>query len=288
MKAYYLILKIFKTILPSRFVKYLNSLRRSRRYKKYFKINNGKDLIKEIIIEGISFKLILNPYLNVFIDYFIYLNGVWEPNISKQIKQFLPKDGVFLDIGANIGYHSIFAACYLNSFGQVIAFEPIPYLAEQIKNSITLNHLKNIKVENFALSNKFGSAPMSLIDENIGASTLKKVMNKNLVKEKINVKVSTLDFFLENLSRLDLIKIDVEGNEFETLIGGKKLLEKFHPIIIMEFSPTLYEFDYRGKTKKFEIFLSNLGYSFYSTFNEKIDLHTLNLSQNEQYNIICR
>lgn len=288
MTFYYKLVTLLKKILPEKLVKKIKAYRREKRIKEYFSINQGEDFFKDIKIEGVDFKIALNPYLNAGVDYQIYKTGNWEPEISKLIKKFMPAKGVFLDIGANIGYHSLFAASFLKEEGMVYAFEPIPRLAKQLESSVEANYFHNLKVENSALSDKEGSAILSLIDENIGASSLKEAQDQNLVTEKITVGLKTLNSFLNQLPRVDLIKIDVEGNEFETLRGGVDVFRKFKPVIIMEFSHSLYENDYQGKTKEFVSFLKGLGYQFFLLSEEEINPNSFLGDEKEQHDILCR
>lgn len=288
MTFYYKLVALLKKILPEKLVKKIKAYRREKRIKEYFSINQGKDFFKDIKVEDVSFKLALNPYFNAGVDYQIYKTGKWEPEISKLIKKFMPAKGVFLDIGANIGYHSLFVASLLKEEGMVYAFEPIPRLARQLESSVEDNYFHNLKVENSALSDKEGEATLSLIDENIGASSLKEAQDQNLVTEKITVKLKTLNSFLKQFPRVDLIKIDVEGNEFETLRGGVDVLRKFRPVIIMEFSHLLYENDYQGKTKEFVDFLKDLGYRFFLLSEEEIDPTSFLDDGKEQHDILCR
>ena len=70
-------------------------------------------------------------------------------------------------------------------------------------------------------------------------------------------------------SRVDVIKIDVEGYEYEVFKGGEKILEKYHPVIFMEFSPVFYIQDYREKAQEFVVLLKNKGYQFLPSIKMK-------------------
>jgi FkbM family methyltransferase len=284
----YRIAALLKQILPDSVVYRIKMYRRRKRIEKYYAINNGDDIVKTVKTESESFDMYLNPYLNAGVDYEIFKNGVWEVEISQLIKKYLPVGGVFVDIGANIGYHSLYAAARVTATGVVYSFEPIPRLAQQIEKSAVANNFNNITIFNTALSDKAGQATLSLIDENIGASSLKNAIDQKLVTEKITVRVSTLDTFLSHFQRLDLIKIDIEGNEFEALRGGVQVLKKYTPVIIMEFSHVMYEHDYIGKTKEFITFLDKLGYSFFTLDEMQIELESVLTGKAEQNDIICR
>jgi hypothetical protein len=107
-------------------------------------------------------------------------------------------------------------------------------------------------------------------------------------KELIQIK--TLDSVFNPDTQIKVIKIDVEGYEFEALSGGRKLLEKHTPAIIMEFSPLFYMKDYVGKAKEFTLFLEKIGYSFETLENKPIDLHKwLDSNKSDsQIDLVCR
>ncbi len=278
-----------KSILPKPVLRWLKNYRKKLRVKSFFSTKNKKYRVKEMLVEDVRYQINLEPFANAGVDYVIYHEGGWEPHISRVIKRYLPREGTFLDIGANIGYHTLFAASYLNEKGQVWAFEPIPWLVTQLRSSLKLNNLDNVQIENYALGDHNEKTEISIIDGNIGASRLGSVLSEERVAAKIPVAVTTLDSYQEQFGRLDVVKIDVEGRELEALRGGRHLLEKFHPVIVMEFSPSIYEADYQGKAKDLISFLTALGYRFYdSKTNEELSVEQILSSDLEQQDIVCR
>lgn len=264
--------KIAKAILPDSVVGQVKNTRRSIRQKKRFSINNGEDVLKEVTIFGKTLYIYLNPYLNGGVDDDIYKTGTWEPEILAIIKKYIPKNGVFIDIGANIGFHSLAAAVAVGKEGKVVSFEPIPRLRDQMLRSVKKNDFANISVEPFALGLDEKEAVLSIVDENIGASSLQNVDVDREVNNKVVVSVKQLDSYMDHFSHIDLIKIDIEGSEFEALRGGEELIKKFKPVIVLEFSPHIYEKDYMGKSLELFTYLSNLGYKITDVENRVTDI----------------
>ena len=104
------LLSKIKPFTPRYVQKVYRKYRRWERFHKRFLINRGQPFIKNILTQAVSFKIVINPFSNGCVDDVIAADGVWEPNVSKNIKNSLPPNGIFIDIGANIGYHSLFAA----------------------------------------------------------------------------------------------------------------------------------------------------------------------------------
>lgn len=157
-----------------------------------------------------------------------------EPDIKKYFKL---KEGIFIDVGANIGKYSIIVGKELNNFGKVLSFEPMRENFEILEKNIKLNNLNNVLSFELALGNKEGEATFYLDREGVGGgghSLLKEAQTEKSGIVKVQVK--KMDNLLNSLklTRVDLIKIDVEGAESEVLKGAKKTLKKFHPKIIFE------------------------------------------------------
>lgn len=150
------------------------------------------------------------------------------------IRNFLSEDAVILDIGANVGAYIFVLENYLKP-ENIYAFEPNPQLFKRLKRLFP-----KINLFSFALSdeNKTSEFKIPVINgEKIHTrGTLHtEIVEKN--EEKIilqKVEVKSLDDLDLNFQRLDFIKIDVEGNEMQTLRGARKTIEKFRPILMIE------------------------------------------------------
>lgn len=242
---------------------------------------------------GKSFKIVLDPYHNGTVDEVVANTRAWENEIDEVLLSFLAdKKGVFLDIGANIGYHSLLIATHLRDTVSVHSFEPIPALVKQIKQSAELNELNNLTLHNVALGEGTSEQTMFVRGENIGGSSLLDLDSLDLspVSAKQTISIVCLDSFLPILPGVDLIKIDVEGYELEALRGGRTLLQKYHPTIVIEFSPMFYKLDYANKSLDLINYLNDLGYKFYQLDNTPLDL-TKWLQDNPdatQIDIICK
>ena len=290
---------MIKKILPSFLSKRIILLgKQTKKYlkdkKTFFLYGDGTPFLHSIKLNNTSFKIILDPINNHTVDMWIARNGNWEPSVSKALIENMPKDGIFLDIGANIGYHSLFMASYSKGQEKIYTFEPIKRLHHQLEKSIAVNNFSNITSYNIALGDcDRDSQTIYIREENIGGSSL--LIYPNLeyvnVKETEKVNIRSLDKFFKEDFKVNLIKIDVEGYEYEVLKGGSKLLENNHPTLVIEFSPYFYVQDYANKPFDLIFFLENLGYSFFTLLEEPLDLLLWmkeNKSNSSQVDILCK
>jgi len=158
--------------------------------------------------------------------------------------------GTMIDIGANVGNHSVFLSKY---FGQVIAIEPHPRNFLLLSANCML--ADNILPINTALGSASGSANLSYNDENMGAGSIA----NNVGSKSVTVPVNTLDneIQLNDVQRIDFMKLDVEGLEHDVLKGAVGVIEKHKPVISIEVLPDDIE-DGQNKTLNF---LRELNYS---------------------------
>lgn len=287
--------KVLPSFLSKRIIQIGQEYKRSIRMKKRITTHGGDKPFKyHVNTQGLSFDIMLDPVHNGCLDEAIEEFGFWEKELGSILKKYLRKGSVFLDIGGNIGYHTLFAAACLEGSGKVYSFEPIPRLARQLKESVDINGFSNVEVCNFGLAeHDENNIAIYLRDENIGGSSLFRYQDIELVKvrgtEKINVK--KLDSFLPETVDVNLIKIDVEGYEYEVLKGAAKLLERKHPVIIMEFSPIFYTQESQQKSYEIISFLEKLGYSFYLLTEEPFDILTWlgeGNNKDSQIDILCK
>jgi FkbM family methyltransferase len=143
--------------------------------------------------------------------------GFYEPNISSLIESILKKGDVFIDIGANIGYHSLLASKLVGAEGSVIAIEASPSTFEILLSHIRENNATNVRTINKAASEAPGSVILYRASPgNIGTATT--IKSRGHDEEGI-VESIPIDHILtcEERSRLRLIKMDIEGGELPVL-----------------------------------------------------------------------
>ncbi len=198
------------------------------------------------------------------IGYTITVEGIYEKEELQIIYEWLSKNnlirGAALDIGAHIGNHSIF---FSKIYKWVYSFEPNPLTLKLL--SLNLQQFaKNTTVFPIGLSDKEGSVPFFLAKNHLnigGAKIIYSSDTNNYNKDEIvNVKVNSLDQIdeLKNVE-IGLVKIDVEGAEFNVVSGGKETLTRNKPVILFE--QQLNDFQ-NGRSKVID-YLNDLGYSFY-------------------------
>ena len=166
-------------------------------------------------------------------------------------------DGIAVDIGANIGNHSLY---FSDFFTEIIAFEPHPRSFELLKINSTL--VNNIKCLNLGLSSKAREAKLYVNGRNMSGAKLEK-SSKN---ESADINLSTLDLVLNELEKkVKVIKIDVEGHEFEVLSGAKKTIIKHQPLILFE----QHKDDFSDGTSNVIELIRSYGYSHFACVEKK-------------------
>ena len=202
-------------------------------------------------------------------------NGVFEPYTTQVIKQNISSDDIVIDIGANIGYFTLIMAKCIRENGKVFSFEPEPKNFELLKKNVEINNYSNVILEKKAIGDKTGMAKLYLADRksNLFASGMHRIFQSDLVSQipdPISINIIKLDDYLQDLKfikKIRLIKIDVEGAEFDVLKGMNKILDENKEIeIVMEFSSENLE-DYGSNTPDVVDFLMNKGFKL-SIINE--------------------
>jgi FkbM family methyltransferase len=170
----------------------------------------------------------------------LYVCGSFEPNEFAFLDRVLKPGMVFVDIGANDGYYTLFAAQRVGPAGRVLAVEPSTRERVNLKRNIARNGLGNVTVIPAALGAACGTAELHLAQStHSGHNTFGRFANDGVQAENIEqVKVRTLDRVARELGidRLDVIKIDVEGAEASVIAGARELLTATRPLIALEIS----------------------------------------------------
>ena len=185
-------------------------------------------LIKDFVakIEGLRFYVRKN-----YEDYFVALS--LEDRIIEFAKTLLNAGDVFVDVGCHIGKYSVIIANHVGTQGKVYAIDANPENIAVLKKNIALNRLTNITIINKAVSDKEGITKFYLRPSS-GMGSLSATEGP----KSITVNVNTLYNELKEVDKIDLMKIDVEGEEVNVINGAGLLLERTRNLIIECHSPS--------------------------------------------------
>jgi FkbM family methyltransferase len=195
----------------------------------------------------------------------IYIGGCIEPNEFAFINSVLKKGMVMIDIGANDGLFTIFAASKVGKQGRVLAFEPSRREFGRLQSNIQMNHLENVIAISKAASNEIGFAQLKISEYgHEGQNTLGDFVGNVRQSGVQTVETCCLDMVPEvrTLQRLDLIKIDVEGAEHKVLEGAQGVIQNFKPIILLELMDKALRYQGSSATQIVQ-YLQSLGYIIY-------------------------
>lgn len=159
--------------------------------------------------------------------------GTYEEKELQAILQIMPKNGNFLDIGANIGWYSLIAAKFFKKL-KIYSFEPIKKTYDFLLKNVKCNFLKNIKAYNFGFYSENKKILFYTYPEGSGNSSISNLSKRrNVELQKSRVKILD-DFINEKKIKVDFIKCDVEGAELFIFLGAKKALLNDKPIVFCE------------------------------------------------------
>lgn len=185
-------------------------------------------------------------------------NSIYSKNDLIVMQNNINDGDIFLDIGANIGWHTLFGSKFVGEKGKVYSFEPSTKNYNLLVENIQNNNLKNVFPCKVALSDFTGTKELALSSVNYGdnivceTEKLEEQMNEWYEKNNPNTtdfKSKTresidsfkLDDFIEqnniDIDKITFLKMDIQGSEAKALEGMKNLIDKQRPFIIMEYSP---------------------------------------------------
>ena len=195
----------------------------------------------------------------------LYL-GVYERSTTRALARLVGPQAVVIDVGANIGAQALPVATRLGGEGRVIAVEPADVAMTRLRQNCALNpvlaarvtlvHRALVAPGERAASSYFASWPLSAAP---GAHPVHQG-----APEASSAIGSTLDGLIGELglARVDLIKLDVDGNEIPVLLGASATLARHHPIVVFELCPYLLEERGESPTALTRLFAEH-GYTLY-------------------------
>ena len=190
-----------------------------------------------------------------------------DEKILATIKKISDHKKIFLlDCGSNYGFYSFYVAS-LSADNQVLAFEASPKTSNAFKANLELNNFKNIDHRNLAIhdiSGKFVSFYESFNDWESSVTHNNFKNNKMVTVETTTIDQELLNKNLSNFSVV--IKLDIEGNEFNAIQGGFDAIIKYEPLIIIELS----RYNLNNKAYNFNYFRKFLNDTEYKIYDDKL------------------
>lgn len=186
----------------------------------------------------------------------------YEKEETDMIHRLIKNGDTVIDIGANIGWHSLNLAvakrdCIIH------AFEPVPATYKHLLRNLELNSIDNVRTHNFGFSDKIGKFDFYYYPEGSGNASLANLSGSDTVT-KVICKLSMLDTYVhDNNIHIDFMKCDVEGAELLVFKGGIEAIKRDKPIVFAEIlRKWSASFDY-DPNEIFQLFF-RIGYSAYT------------------------
>ncbi len=200
------------------------------------------------------------------IDLTIFAAGAFERDTLRALESLVPSGATVLDVGANIGAHTLHLARLVGEKGRVIAFEPTDFAMAKLRANLHANPELEARVEvhQAFLVAKAGATIDAAVASSWpvdGTAADDAQMGSRAMKVS-GAKATTVDSVIAAAGDPDvqLIKMDVDGHELEVLEGAQLLLERRRPVIVMELAP--YVFRPPAKFDQMVNLLARAGYVF--------------------------
>jgi FkbM family methyltransferase len=181
------------------------------------------------------------------LEWQLWAFGRYEPHLTELFSHLVQPGDRCVDIGANVGVHTVRLARLTGPGGEVIAIEPDPGVAKRARGNVALNGLANVRLINAAASERAGAMRLyrpSPRDTNRARASL--LQHAYLTGAATTVPVVAVDDVCAG-KPVALIKIDVEGHESAVVRGAADTIARHAPSIVFEYAPELLD-DAVGQT----------------------------------------
>jgi FkbM family methyltransferase len=232
-------------------------------------VRAGRTLVgrtdRDIVVRG---GIVYDLDLSQGIDFAIYLGNIYERQTKAALRKLVPPSSLVLDIGANIGAHTLHLAQLVGPDGRVIAFEPTNFAFQKLRRNLELNPQLASRVTacHYFLTDTDAARVPSAIYSSWPLEQHERLHAKHLGLEMKteSAQARSLDGVLAELAdrKVQLVKLDVDGFECDVLRGATRLLRDVRPIFVIELSPYVLEEHGTSLEQLLSYFIPN-GYVFY-------------------------
>lgn len=223
----------------------------------------GKGDMVRVWRRGLAWELDLTET----IDFTIYLRGRFQRETADALVRLARDGDTVLDIGANVGAMALPAARAVGPGGRVICFEPTAFGARKLRRNVELNpeFQERVAVEQLELVGESGAEPGAVRFARwpVGPAEGRHAGHHGVAEGCMGAQAATPDDFCEEagLTRVDLIKLDVDGNECGVLRGARRTLARFRPRMIVEIQPSAFDRPAPDRFEDMIALLVDAGYS---------------------------
>lgn len=224
---------------------------------------HGIDLVAPLQNDG------LVCFINTkdLIGWKIFFFGEYEKDTNRILAQHLKNTDIVIEAGANMGSETLLISKLVKD-GHVYGFEPNPYTFERLKINTSVNELKNVSIYDIALGEKDNSIQFNIYPRDFCNSGMSSKYMATSQTRKIDVVQKTLDSFVKEnkLTKVDFIKMDIQGAEMDMLMGANDTITRFKPTIFTEACEPY------NNTKELFAKIKGYGYNIYLIGENKTDL----------------
>jgi FkbM family methyltransferase len=198
---------------------------------------SAPDYIFESVTCQTPYGMMLMPAHCQVITPAVQRTGGWAAEECNLLSALLRPGDTFIDFGAHVGYLTVAGALAVGKQGSVICFEANPGNADMLRRNCLNLDLPQVEVIEAAAWSEARSGEMSIARKNAGAGCAYQHDGIHHNDSALIEFVRCGDVLADKLTRLDVIKMDVQGSEAHVVKGMYELLEKYRPRILMEFAP---------------------------------------------------
>ena len=180
------------------------------------------------------------------IDFSIYLLGSFEPATVRAYRRLVKPGQTVLDIGANIGAHTLPLARFVGPTGRVIAFEPTAFAARKLIANLAINAELAPRIsfhQVMLVAGKTDLLPRAVYSSwPLFAAEAVHPKHRGRLMDTAGARAATLDELVAEmrLAEVHFVKLDVDGHEVAVLQGARESLKRFRPLIALELAPYLH------------------------------------------------
>jgi FkbM family methyltransferase len=185
---------------------------------------------KLMTINCLNFRISINPGMGG-IHQDLFFDKIREPYATRLLREYLKKGDVILEVGANIGYYVLVESKSIGKKGLIYAIEPGKENFEFLKRNIQINNVRNTLPFNIALGDKNELKELYVYSEGNFNTFLNKKRNLKLIR-KDKIKIIRGDDFLKGKRKPTVIRMDVEGYEYEIIKGLQKTISSSKNMLI--------------------------------------------------------